>query len=160
VSTHYKFAAIFHTEIIRAPFAKIILDPVEIEYFRESRVLLAPAKVDNIFALEPGGERHLPFISNVQIHLPLGKYISITVHIELEEDNLYKATQYCDGFLDSTIAQLSCVYDPTLFLKQVYRGQLLDGNESSSSMFGMLLAVNPVSITTVDPSVKTGIRLV
>lgn len=144
MSSKYKFAAIFQTGLIKTAFDKIILAPVEIEYFNEPRILKIPVELKLIAKLEQGNEIFIPFIPYMEINLPVGEYISITVQVE--EENYGKAIKYCNGFLDSTISQLSCFYDSALFLKQVYRGEMVEENAPTQHMHGMFLAGDPVSI--------------
>lgn len=154
MSTYYKFTAIFQTSLIKSAPAKVVLDPVKIEFFKGPRSLIVPAQVDFIVPLEQFSTQNIPFIPNLKLLLPNGPYISITVHTK--ESVPFKAKQFCEDHLDSTIAHMASVYDSALFAQQVFRGQLLEDNEEI--MQGMLLVKSPVSISDNLPVALSDMR--
>lgn len=154
MTIYYKFTAIFQTALIKSAPAKIILDPVKIEFFRGPRTLIVPAQIDHIVPLEQFSTQSIPFVPNLQLSLSIGPFISITVRTK--EEVPYKAKKFCEEHLDTTVAYMASVYDYALFAQQIYRGQLLEDNEQI--MEGMLLVKNPVSITADLSGALTNMR--
>lgn len=73
-----------------------------------------------------------------------GPYLSISIRTKKEEEG-YKSTQFCNNYLDSTIAYMSFLYSPSLFAIQIYRGRLLQENEPYMEF--MLLIEDSLSIS-------------
>lgn len=120
MSSHFKFSAIFQTGLAKAPPAKVVSDPVKIEFFNGPRVLDVPIQMSRVMVQG----QQAPIAQSAKLSLTNGPFISITVRTD--ESDPYKAKQFCEDHLDATITNLSIVCDPGLFSHQVYRGWLLE----------------------------------
>lgn len=120
MSSHFKFSAIFQTSLVKTPPAKVISDPVKVEFFNGPRVLDVPVQMSRVMVQG----QQAPIAQSAKLSLTNGPFISITVRTN--ESDPYRAKQFCEDRLDATITNLSILCDPGLFSHQVYRGWLLE----------------------------------
>ena len=120
MSSHFKFSAIFQTGLVNSPPAKVVSDPVKIEFFNGPRVLDVPIQMSRVMVQG----QQAPIAQSAKLSLTNGPFISITVRTN--ETDSCRAKQFCEDHLDTTITNLSIVCDPGLFSHQVYRGWLIE----------------------------------
>lgn len=138
MSSYFKFTAVFQTALIKTAPAKVVYDPVKIEFFNEPRILDVPVQMNRVMVQG----QDAPITQGAKFSLTNGPFISITVRTG--ESDPFKAKQFCEDHLDSAIAHLSVLYDSGLFEHQVYRGWLLE--EKKAIMEAWIQVKKPVSI--------------
>jgi len=106
--------------LIRSSPSKVVVDPVTVHFFSGPRAFQVPLQAASVLARDAA----VSIAQNVDLSLPAGRYIAIVVRTDAHDP--YVAKKFCDDYLDETIANVSLIHDPGLFVHQVYRGWLLD----------------------------------
>ena len=120
MSGFYKFLSIFETTLAKTAPSKIIFDPIRVEFFSGSRSFDIP--IQNALILPLRGEDIIAQNGKLILSNTF-KYVSIAVR------NKESNRVFFEDSLDRMITNLSLIYGPGLFAKQIYRGWQLEENK-------------------------------
>lgn len=144
MSSYFKYIAIFQTELIHNPVtSKLIADPVKVEFFSGPQVLNIPVQMSRVMVQG----QNAPISQSAKLSLSKQKYVSITVRTK--DSDPYSARVFCETQLDTAIASLSLLYDPGIFAHQVYRGWVL---ETENSIMEAWIQVKPPVVVSANIS--------
>ena len=141
MAEYQHFAAIFTTTLIREEFKKVIVDPIKLEFFKGSaRSVAIPAVTGRSFPV--GMESTLLMTSSKLSFDPNSYYIAVIARSEKPE--LRVALKSCEDAVDREITNLSLIYSPYVFDRQVYRGPVIEGNVISAGFYAR--RENPINL--------------
>ncbi len=129
MSNYFQFTTIFQIALVKDAPAKIVRDPVKIEFFSGPRSFRVPVQVGSI--AEKGTNTQIAantlLSREALLNLSGGeKYVMITARTK--ERNPAIARKFCETAIDRAITDLSVLYGTGFFAKIIYRGWLIDDN--------------------------------
>jgi hypothetical protein len=129
MSNYFLFTTIFQVKLVKAAPAKIVRDPVKIEFFSGPRSLRVPVQ-ENSIAVK-GADTPIAEDTTLSREAILqlssdSKYVMITARTK--ERNPTIARKFCESTVDRAITDLTVLYDRGIFAKLIYRGWLVDDN--------------------------------
>jgi hypothetical protein len=141
MAEYQHFAAIFTTTLIREEFKKVVVDPIKLEFFKGgARTIAIPPVTGRIFPV--GMDSTLLTTSSRLAFDPNSYYIAVIARSEKPEVRV--ALKSCEDAMDREITNLSLIYSPYLFDRQVYRGLVIEGNVISSGFYAR--RENPINL--------------
>lgn len=132
LSSFFKYAKIFKTNLNKGAPIKVISDPVAVEVFKESRVYTIPMSKASIYPSWKNAE----LMNDTSMVLNKDEenyYISIIARTK--ESNPVIAKRFCEYEIDKIIVMLSVIYTPDLFENLIYNGWLLENDKGIGDMW-------------------------
>lgn len=129
MSNHFLFTTIFQITLVKAAPAKIVRDPVKIEFFSGPRSFRVPVREASIVpkGIDSPIAKDTILARDGLLNLSGEvKYIMITARTK--EQNPTIARNFCESAIDRVITDLSVLYGSGLFAKLIYRGWLIEDN--------------------------------